>query len=107
MYIKLGDKVQVVSGNEKGKQGTVIKVLRKENKVVIEDVNMVTKHQKKSQAYPDGAKYQLAAPIDASNVMIVDPKTKTPTRVGFTTDKDGNKVRVTKKSQTILDKKKK
>lgn len=102
MNIRVGDKVQVISGSEKGKQGTVKEVFRKTNKITINDVNMVTKHQKKSQAYPEGARFQKEAAIDASNVMLVDPKTKTPTRIGYTTDKDGVKVRITKKSGTIL-----
>ena len=72
--------------------------------VLVDGVNVVTKHQKPTQANPDGGIIQVEAPIDASNVMILDPKKKVPTRIGYTVNEKGVKVRVTKKSGTILDK---
>lgn len=104
MHIKKGDLVQVITGKDKGKQGTVLSVLRKENRVVVEGVNKVKKHMKPSQANPDGGIEEFEAPIHASNVLPVDPKKKVPTRVGYEIDKKGNKVRLTKKSGSKLDK---
>lgn len=106
MKIKQGDLVQVIAGSskDKGKQGKVVKTLAKKDRVVVEGVKLVTKHVKPSQQNSDGGIVTIEAPIHVSNVMIVDPKTKKPTRVGYTTDKNGNKVRVTKASNTILDK---
>jgi len=105
MRIKTGDLVQVITGKKenKGKQGKVLKVLRKENRVVVEGVNMITKHLRPTNTNPDGGTQVVEGPIHVSNVMLVDPKTKGPTRVGFEF-KDDKKVRVTKKSGSVLDK---
>ncbi|MFV0499815.1 MAG: 50S ribosomal protein L24 [Bacilli bacterium] len=106
MKIKQGDLVQVIAGSSKdrGKQGKVIKTFAKKDRVVVEGVKLVTKHVKPSQQNSEGGIVNVEAPIHVSNVMIVDPKTKKPTRIGYTTDKDGNKVRVTKASNTVIDK---
>jgi large subunit ribosomal protein L24 len=102
MKIKKGDKVIVISGGDKGKTGTVQKVYPKLNKVVVEGINVHKKNRKPTQATPEGSVVEIYVPIDASNVAVVDPKTKKATRVGYKveTDKKGNKtkVRVTKKS---------
>lgn len=97
MKIKKGDKVVVLSGKDKGKEGTVLAVSLKDQKVVVEGVNMKTKHVKPSQANPDGGKEIKEHPIYACKVALVDPKTKKATRVGYQIEK-GKKVRVTKKS---------
>lgn len=97
MFIKKGDTVVVISGDYKGKQGTVQKVFVKSNRVVVEGVNIVTKHCRPSQSNPDGGIVKREAPIDASNVMLLDPEKKVPTRVGYK-DVDGKKVRYAKKS---------
>ena len=102
MKLKTGDKVVVIAGKSKGKEGTIISVLKNENKVVVEGVNMVKKHLKPN-GQESGSIVEREAPIDASNVMILDPKTKKPTRIGHTTNKTGKKVRVAKKSNTNLD----
>ena len=102
MNFKTGDKVIVISGKDKGKEGKIINVLRKENKVVVEGLNIVKKHIKGNGQQP-GSITEVEAPINASNVMIVDPKTKKPTRIGHTINKDGKKVRTTKASNTVLD----
>ena len=102
MYLKKGDTVVVISGSYKNKQGTVLKVLPKTGKVVVEGVNVVTKHVKPSQVNPDGGRIKAEAPFNASNVAILDPKTKTATRVEYQVI-EGKKVRVTKKSQSKLD----
>lgn len=102
MNFKTGDKVVVIAGKDKGKEGKILKTLSKENKVVVENVNVVKKHQKGNGQTPGGI-VDMEAPIHASNVMIVDPKTKKPTRIGHSTDKFGKKIRVTKKSNSSLD----
>ncbi len=102
MKLKKGDKVVVITGKDKGKEGTIIKTLRAENRVIVEGVNMVTKHVKPVGGQP-GSIANFEAPIDASNVMIVDPKTKKGTRIGHTTNKEGKKIRVSRKSNEKLD----
>ena len=102
MKLKQGDKVRVIAGKDKGKDGLITKVIRSTNKVVVEGINIMKRHQKAQGENPGGI-IEFSKPIDASNVMILDPKTKKPTRVGHTVNKDGKKVRVTKKSGTNLD----
>ena len=102
MHFKTGDKVVVISGKDKGKEGKIIKVLRDENRVVVEGVNVVKKHVK-GNGQQAGSITEMEAPIHASNVMILDPKTKKPTRIGHSINKDGKKIRVTKKSNSSLD----
>ena len=102
MNFKVGDKVEVIAGSNKGKVGKIIKTLRKEEKVVVEGVNIVKKHQKPT-AMSTGGIIEFEAPIHVSNVMIVDPKTKKGTRIGHTTDKNGKKIRISKKSNEKLD----
>ena len=102
MNFKTGDKVVVIAGKDKGKEGKIIKTLRKENRVVVEGVNIVKKHVK-GNGQTAGSINSVEAPIHASNVMIMDPKTNKPTRIGHTVDKKGKKIRVTKKSNSSLD----
>ena len=102
MDLKVGDKVIVIAGNDKGKTGTIQKVYPKLNKVVVENVNVRKKHKKPTQQNAEGSIVEVYAPIDASNVMLVDPKTKKPTRIGHKVVK-GKKVRVAKKSGSKLD----
>lgn len=100
MKIHTKDKVIVISGKDKGKTGNVTRVYTDDNKVLVEGVNIVTRHMKRQGTTP-GQKVTFEKPIDASNVMLVDPKDGTPTRVGYAI-KDGKKVRVAKKSGTTL-----
>lgn len=102
MNFKTGDKVVVITGKDKGKEGTITKTLRAENKVIVEGVNVVKKHMKPQGNQP-GSIVEVEAPIHASNVMIIDPKTKKGTRIGHEIDKKGNKIRVSKKSNSALD----
>ena len=102
MHIKKGDIAKVITGGYKGKTGKVLKVLRKENRVIVEGVNIVSRHTKPSNAYPDGGIMKREAPIHASNVMVVDPKTNEATRVGYNVV-DGKKVRYAKKTGNVLD----
>ena len=101
MNFKTGDKVVVISGKDKGKEGKITTVLRKDNKVVVEGVNVVKKHVKPN-GQNKGSIVEVEAPIHASNVMIIDPKTGKRTRIGHTIDKKGNKIRVSKKSNESL-----
>lgn len=101
MILKSGDKVIVIAGRDKGKTGVIQKVLPELNKVVVENVNVRKKHNKPTQANPEGSIVEIYAPIDASNVMYLDPKTKKGTRIGHKEVK-GKKVRVTKASGTII-----
>ena len=101
MNLVKGDKVIVIAGRDKGKTGTIQKVIPEQNRVVVEGVNLRKKTNKPSQKNPDGGIVEIYAPIDASNVMLVDPKTKKPTRIGHKVVK-GKKVRVALKSGTEL-----
>lgn len=102
MKLKTGDKVVVITGKNKGKEGTITKVLRAENKVVIEGINVAKKHVKPN-GQTAGSIQEIAMPIHASNVMIIDPKTKKGTRIGHNTDKNGKKIRISRKSNSNLD----
>ncbi|WP_449538485.1 50S ribosomal protein L24 [Ferdinandcohnia sp. Marseille-Q9671] len=103
MHVKKGDKVQVISGKDKGKQGVILESFPKKDRVLVEGVNIVKKHSKPSQVNPQGGIISQEAPIHVSNVMPLDPKSGTPTRVGYK-EVDGKKVRVSKKSGELLDK---
>ena len=100
MKIKKGDTVKVIAGKDNGKEGKVISLDQKNSKVVVEGINMVTKHLKPSQANQNGGIIQKEAPIDASNVMLMFKGQ--PTRVGFKIEKD-KKVRVAKKTGDVID----
>lgn len=102
MNFKTGDKVVIITGKDKGKEGTITKILRDENKVIVEGINIAKKHVKHQGNQP-GSIVEVEAPIHASNVMIIDPKTKKGTRIGHEIDKKGKKIRVTKKSNSTLD----
>lgn len=112
MHVKTGDKVMVITGKDKGKTGTVLAAFPKKGRVLVEGVNIVKKHSKPSQDNPQGGIINKEAAIHASNVMVIDPKTNEPTRIGYkkvlVKTKDGaekmKSVRVSKKSGEILDK---
>lgn len=101
MFIKKGDKVIVISGHDKGKQGLVQRVYPKLDKVVVEGVNVKKKHRKPTQQIPEGSIVDVYAPIHVSNVALIDPKTKKATRVSMQVIK-GKKVRVAKKSGEVI-----
>ena len=98
MKIKTGDKVMVISGHYKGTVGDVIAVMPKENKVVVEGVNIIKKALKVSQQNPEGGIVEKEAPIDASNVMLYDSKAKKVSRIGIKVNDKGEKVRYYKAS---------
>lgn len=102
MLIKTGDKVRVIAGKDKGKEGNVKQIFAAQNRVIVEGINMVKKHQKPNNANPNGGVIETEAAINASNVMLIDPSTNEPTRVGYKFV-DGKKVRVAKKSGKTID----
>ncbi len=97
MKFRIGDDVVVITGSDKGKTGSITRILESENKVIVEGINMKTKHVKGRDGVP-GEKVQFAAPIQASNLAVIDAKTKKPSRIGYLIDKNGNKTRITKAS---------
>ncbi|CAJ1226508.1 MULTISPECIES: 50S ribosomal protein L24 [Lactiplantibacillus] len=103
MLIKTGDKVRVISGKDRGQEGTVKKVLIAKNRVVVEGVNKIKKHQKPTNVNPQGGIVDIEAPIDISNVMFLDPSTNEPTRLGVRREDDGKRVRFAKKSGKDLE----
>ena len=102
MNFKVGDKVVDIAGKDKGKEGKIIKTLKNDNKVVVEGINMVTKHVKPSAQNENGGIIKVEAPIHASNVMILDPKTKKRTRIAHEIDENGKKHRISVKSKERL-----
>lgn len=101
--IKKGDSVVVLSGKDKGRTGTVARVMPKDGKVVVEGVNVAARHRKPTQANPQGGIDRTPAPMHISKVALADPKSGKPTRVRFETGKDGKKVRVAVKSGETID----
>lgn len=98
LHIKKGDTVIVIAGKSKNKEGKVLRVLTKENKAIVEGLNLVSKSTKPSAANPQGGIVKKEAPIHISNLNLKDPQTKKPTRVGYKVLEDGTKVRYSKKS---------
>ena len=101
MQIKKNDTVVVIAGKDKGKTGTVLRVLPKKNKVVVEGVNVQTKHARATRRSNSEIKHILG-PIDASNVMFYDKEAKAGTRVGYK-EENGKKVRYSKKTGNVID----
>lgn len=99
--LKVGDLVQVITGKETGKQGRITKILTDQDKVIVEGLNMVTRHQRPTPRNQEGGKIKKEAPIHASNVMPVDPATGKPTRVKVRVGEDGKKTRVGKSGSAI------
>ncbi|HZD09809.1 MAG TPA: 50S ribosomal protein L24 [Candidatus Binatia bacterium] len=106
MKIKKGDLVEVIAGNYKGVRGEVMRVNPRSNRVVVKGVNLVKKHQRPrpgGSSQTQGGIIEFEAPIDASNVMLVDPESNLPTRVGIRRDEAGNKFRYAKRSGAAID----
>src|SRR5690625_1174248 len=97
MHVRKGDNVIVISGKDKGKTGKVLEALPKKERVVVEGVNTIKKHQKPTQFNPEGGILETEAAIHVSNVQLLDPKTNEPTRIGYKFE-DDKKVRIAKKS---------
>jgi len=98
LNIKKGDNVMVVTGNSKNQKGKVLEVIRDTDRAIVEGVNMVKKSTKPNAANPQGGIIEKEAPVHISNLMLVDPKTGKPTRVGRRIDANGKLVRYSKKS---------
>ncbi len=103
MHVKKGDLVVVISGKGRGKTGKVKRVMRAENRVIVEGVNLVKKHQRPTRQNPSGGIVEMEAPVHASNVLLLDGKTNRPTRIKYGTNKDGKKVRMAVKTGTVFD----
>jgi large subunit ribosomal protein L24 len=102
MHIRANDVVEVMVGEDRGTRGKVLKVLPQEGKVIVEGVNRVFKHVRRSQRNPQGGRLQKEMPIDISNVMLICPQTNKPTRVGVRYLPDGSKERFAKRSGASL-----
>lgn len=98
LHIKKGDNVYVLAGESRGKTGRVLSVDASKYRAIVEGVNIVTKATKPSAKHPQGGLIKMEAPINISNLALVDPKTGKPTRVGIKRDADGKAVRIAKKS---------
>jgi large subunit ribosomal protein L24 len=101
LKIKSGDTVKIIAGDHKGLEGKVVRVYKEKNKAVVEGINMVSKHTKPSAKNPQGGIVKKEAPIHISNLSLIDPKSKTATRVGTRVEGD-KKVRFAKKSNQVL-----
>ncbi|MCM1482787.1 MAG: 50S ribosomal protein L24 [Muribaculaceae bacterium] len=98
LHIKKGDTVYVLSGEDRGKTGRVLKVLVTKGRAIVEGINIVTKAAKPSAKHPQGGLVKMEAPVHISNLSLVDPKSGKPTRVGYRLNEQGKKVRYAKKS---------
>ncbi|MBI4408887.1 MAG: 50S ribosomal protein L24 [Gemmatimonadetes bacterium] len=98
MHVRRGDRVKVIRGNYAGTEGTVLRVLPKENRVVVEGVNRRVKHARPTPNNPEGGRITFEAPISASNVMLIDPATGEPSRIRMRVEPDGTKERISVRS---------
>lgn len=103
MKVRINDQIQVIAGKDKGKKGKIIKILRKQDKIVVEKVNIRTKHIKKT-AERAGQKIQFEAPINVSNVMFICPSCNKASRLGYQVPKNGKKERICKKCKVTVTK---
>ena len=103
-HVRKGDTVIVVAGKERGKKGKVLRVIPEKGRVVVERLNLIKKHQKPTQKVRQGGIIEREGSIHLSNVMLVDPASDKPTRVGMKALSDGKKVRVARRSGEMLDK---
>jgi len=98
LHVKKNDTVKVISGNDKGKTGRVLEVMPTERKAIVEGIAMVTKHSKVTAANPNGGRIKQAAAVFVSKLMVVEPKTGIPTRIGRDHDEKGKLVRISKRT---------
>lgn len=98
LHIKKGDTVVVITGISKGKKGRVLEIITKSDRAIVEGVNMIKKHTKPNAKSPQGGIIEQEAPIHISNLMLVDPKTGEPTRIGRRLNEQGKLIRYSKKS---------
>ena len=103
MHVKKGDTVEVIAGRDKGKRGKILQILKGQNRVIVEKINMIKRHTKASQTNQQGGIIEREGKIHISNVMPVDPKSGKPSRVSRKLLEDGTRVRVTQRSGELLD----
>ncbi len=102
LNIKKNDQIVVIAGKDKGKTGKVLMVFRKQNRVLVEHINVVKKAQRRTQENQTGGFVDIEMPIHRSNIALIDKKTNKPTRFGASILKDGTKVRISKKSGEVI-----
>ena len=102
-HVRKGDTVMVIAGKERGKKGKVLRVLPEKGRVIVERINMIKRHQRPTQKLRQGGIIEREGALALSNVMIVDPRTDKPTRIGVMTLADGKKVRLARKSGEMID----
>lgn len=102
LHIKKGDTVYVLAGDDKGKTGRVLSVQVAKNRAIVEGVNIVTKACKPSAQHPEGGLVKMEAPINISNIALIDPKSGKPTRIALRRDENGKVVRISKKSNEVI-----
>ena len=102
MRIRKGDEVRVISGNDRGKEGDILKVFPGTDRIIVEKVNLIKRHQRPNRTTPQGGIIEKEGPISSSNVMLICPQTGKPTRIGKETLSDGSRARVSKKSGEML-----
>jgi len=102
LHIRKGDTVQVIAGDDKGKSGKVLELIPEKSRAVVEGVNIVTKHQKPSAGKPEGGIKKVEAPVHISNLMLIDPASGKPTRVGRKLNEKGKLQRYAKKTGELI-----
>ncbi len=102
LHIKKNDQIIVLAGKDKGKTGKVLQILPKANRAIVEHINVVKKSQRKTQENQQGGFIDIEVPIHLSNIALIDKKTNKPTRFGISIQKDGAKVRISKKSGEVI-----
>lgn len=102
LHIRKGDTVKVIAGNEKGKEGKILQILTDQRRAIVEGVNFITKHQKPSASKPEGGIQKVEAPVHISNLMLIDPATGKPTRVGRKLNDKGALQRYSKKTGEFI-----
>lgn len=102
LRLRKNDIVKVVSGRDSGKQGKIFRVFPSKGRVLVEGINLVAKHDRPTRDNPKGGVIHREAPIHISNLMLIDPSSQKPTRVGFSFLSDGSKKRMAKKSQELI-----
>mgnify|MGYP005840490733 CR=1 FL=1 len=103
LHVKKGDKVKVLSGEQKGEIGKIIEMLPSQGKARVEGIRVIKKHEKPSASSPEGGIREMEAPIHVDKLMLIDPKSDKPTRVGRKRNDEGKLVRYSKKTQEIID----
>jgi large subunit ribosomal protein L24 len=103
VHVRKGDTVVVIAGKERGKRGKVLRVIPEKGRVIVERINMIKKHQRPTQKLRQGGIIEREGSLHISNVMLLDPRSDKPTRVGVRALSDGKKVRLARKSGEMID----